>query len=87
MCKRTCPECKSTEHFEGFSMSGMYISCEGCGATLAFRPDPQCYPINMSDREAAAYLNSLLYVRPGAEACDPRDDAPFTRHFEPEEIG
>lgn len=76
MCQRTCPKCKSTEHYEGFSMVGFYIACK-CGAVLAHRRDEAAAPTDMTDEEVQRWVRRGSFVIPGAEAVDLADDEQF----------
>lgn len=77
MCDRTCPVCGSDDHFEGYGICGLYITCEGCGRTLAQRFDIEAVPTDCDDPEA--YAAARTFVLPGAEAVDPADDQIYTR--------
>ena len=75
MSDRTCPECKSTEHFLMYGIIGTYVTCE-CGVILACRRDEAAAPTDHPDPEAWAMEGR--WVLPGAEAVDPTDDRLFT---------
>lgn len=81
MCQRTCPNCKSTAHIEGFGIEGLYIVCEGCGSMLAHRFDEQAAPTDCKDIDA--YTAERTWVLPGAEAVDPADDEIYTPRLTP----
>lgn len=75
MCERTCPNCGSTEHFEGDGITGHYIACAKCGLILAHRFDAEAAPIDCTDPQQ--YARERSGVLPGAEAKDPADDLIF----------
>jgi transcription initiation factor TFIIIB Brf1 subunit/transcription initiation factor TFIIB len=77
MCERTCPECGSTEHYEGYGLIGSYIVCAGCCTVLANRRDIDAAPIDMTEDQAGQWRRDGTFVLAGAEAKDPTDDDMF----------
>jgi transcription initiation factor TFIIIB Brf1 subunit/transcription initiation factor TFIIB len=71
MCERICPACGSREHGEQYGICGLTLYCDGCGAVLAHRADPEWAPL---DRDPNEWAKEQSGVTPGAEANDPRDD-------------
>lgn len=81
MCERTCPTCRSTEHIGHYGICGYSLICEGCGAVLANRADPEAAHTDLDEAGVEAWWREHSFVTPGAEARNPADDLQFTRMY------